>query len=185
VDVYVKLCLDHIKDIPLSIQFDESVEKFPLLASMQYDKSCSITGNVNGNLIATREYDNIRVVGRVSVPLLLTCSRCLADYESFVDNSFTIFFMKEAGTTIVAEDEIELGEMDLLSSTYSGDEIDMIHEIEEQVAMEIPVKPLCSDNCKGLCHECGTDLNTSCCTCNKEPVHFTFSALKDFQVIKK
>ncbi len=181
----MKIVVDHIKDAPLAIQFDEPVETFPLLADMQNDKSCSITGNIQGDMTVTREYDNIRVTGRVTAPLALSCSRCLADFTSFVDTSFTIFFRKEAAIASLPDDELELGEMDLLSSAYSGDEIDLTHEIEEQVVMEIPLKPLCNDACKGLCHECGTDLNTSSCSCSKEPASLTFSALKDFQVTIK
>ncbi|MDD2581413.1 MAG: DUF177 domain-containing protein [Desulfuromonadaceae bacterium] len=181
----MKIVVDHIKDTPVSLHIDEPVVAFPLLAGMQNDKSCCITGNIQGDITVTREYENIRVTGRITAPLTLTCSRCLADYPSFVDTSFTIFFRKGDPITSSAEEELELGEMDLLSSAYSGDEIDLTHEIEEQVAMEIPLKPLCSDSCKGLCHECGTDLNTFSCSCSKEPVILTFSALKDFKVTRK
>jgi uncharacterized protein len=120
----------------------------------------------------------------VTAPLALSCSRCLAEFTSFVDTSFTIFFRKESALASATEDELELGEMDLLSSAFSGDEIDLTHEIEEQIAMEIPLKPLCSDACKGLCHECGIDLNTSGCSCSKDPVRIAFSALKDFKVTR-
>lgn len=181
----MKIAVDHIKDEPLTIHIDEPVESFPLLISMQDDGNCRITGKIQGDLIATREYENIRVFGRVAAPLALSCSRCLADISTFVDTSFTIFFRKEASPSVSTEDELELGEMDLLSSTYVGDEIDLTHEIEEQIAMEIPVKPLCSESCKGLCHECGTDLNVSGCSCSKETVSLAFSALKDFKVTKK
>ncbi len=180
--VHVKLVIDHIKDIPVPLHFEEPAEAFPLLDAMQKDQSCRITGNVVGDLVATKEYDTIRVTGRVSVPLALSCSRCLVDYGSFVDTSFTIFFRKESPDALTAEDELELGELDLLSSTYSGDEIELTHEIEEQIAMEIPLKPLCDEECKGLCHGCGTDLNVTSCSCSNEPVHMTFSALKNFKV---
>lgn len=181
----MKLVIDHIKDTPVTLHFDEPVETFPLLASMQNVNGCSITGAIQGDITAIREYDNIRVTGRVSAPLALSCSRCLADYNSFVDTSFTIFFRKETGVAASAEDDLELGEMDLMSSTYSGDEIDLTHEIEEQIVMEIPSKSLCNDDCKGLCHECGIDLNVSGCSCSKEPVILAFSALKDFKVTTK
>ena len=180
----MKLIVDHIKDTPLVLHIDEPVETFPLLSGMQNDESCGITGNIQGDLFVTREYENIRVTGRVTAPLGLSCSRCLVDYPSFVDTNFTIFFRKDSIKTVSTEDELELGEMDLLSSTYSGDEIDLTPEIEEQVAMEIPVKPLCSEECKGLCHQCGTDLNISSCSCSKEPVSITFSALKNFKVTR-
>jgi len=181
----VKIVVDHIKDAPLLLHIDEPVETFPLLAGMQSDKSCTITGNIQGDITVTREFDNVRVTGRVTAPLALSCSRCLADYDSFVDTSFTIFFRKDTAVAATDEDELELGEMDLLSSAYSGDEIDLTHEIEEQVAMEIPLKPLCNDSCKGLCHECGTDLNVSSCSCSKKNVSLAFSALKDFKVTRK
>lgn len=181
----MKLIIEHIKDAPVTMHFEEPVEAFPLLAGMQNDKSCCITGKVKGDITVTREYENLRVTGRVSAPLALCCSRCLADFTSFVDTSFTIFFRKEKAAVSTTEDEVELGEMDLLSSSYSGDEIDLTHEIEEQVAMEIPLKPLCNDDCKGLCHECGIDLNTSSCSCSKESVRLAFSALKDFKVTPK
>ena len=183
--VHVKLVVDHIKDTPITLHIDEPVGTFPLLVGMQDDKSCRIAGKIEGDVTAVREFDNIRVTGRVTAPLALTCSRCLADYTSFADTSFTLFFRKESVATPSSEDELELGEMDLLSSSYSGDEIDLTHEIEEQIAMEIPLKPLCSEACKGLCHVCGIDLNTSSCSCSKEPSSLTFSALKDFKVTRK
>ena len=113
--VKVKIVVDHIKDAPVALHFEKPVETFPLLAGLQNDKSCCITDKIIGDITATREYDNIRVTGRVSVPLTLSCSRCLADYDSFVDTGFTIFFRKESVITPVGEDELELGEMDLLS----------------------------------------------------------------------
>jgi uncharacterized protein len=181
----VKIVVDHIKDVPVALHIDEPIDTFPLLAGMQDDNSCSFSGRIEGDVTVTREYENIRVVGRVSVPLALSCSRCLADYASFIDTNFTIFFRKETAVAVSSEDELELGEMDLLSSAYSGDEIDLTHEIEEQIAMEVPLKPLCSESCKGLCHECGIDLNTSSCSCSKEPVSLAFNALKDFVVNRK
>lgn len=181
----MKLIVDHIKEVPHSIHVDESADVFPLLAGIQNDVGCRITGNIQGDISAVREYENIRINGRLTAPLVLSCSRCLAEYQSFVDTSFTIFFRKGEMSAAQDNDELELGEMDLLSSTYSGDEIDLTNEIAEQIVMEIPLKPLCSDNCKGLCHVCGIDLNTSRCSCSKEPVSLTFSALKDFKVTTK
>ena len=63
-----------------------------------------------------------------------------------------------------------------------GDEIDLTHDLEEQVAMSLPLKPLCAEQCKGLCAECGADLNMSSCACSEKAFNFKFSALKDFKV---
>jgi uncharacterized protein len=181
----LKFIVDRIKDIPLAIHIDEPVETFPLLSEMQNDKNCCIAGRIEGDLTVTREYDNFRVAGRVTAPLSLLCSRCLTEISTFVDTSFTIFFRKDSAAISPTEDELELGEMDLLSSVYSGDEVDLTHEVEEQIAMEIPLKPLCNDACKGLCHVCGIDLNIFSCSCGKGAESLAFNVLKDFKVTQK
>lgn len=178
----MKVAVDRIKSKPMDLHFEEPVETFPVLAGMQKDQVCKFIGFIKGDITAAHEYDHIRVSGRVSVPLSLSCSRCLVDYDSFVDVNFTVLFRKDSEKPPAEGDEVELGELDLLSSIYQGEEIDLTHEIEEQVAMEIPLKPLCNENCRGLCHSCGIDLNISKCTCIKETTSFAFSALKDFKV---
>lgn len=180
----MKIAVDHILDRPLLLNFEEPVEKFKVLAEMQKDQYCRFIGPIRGEISVSREYDHLRINGRVTAPVAFSCSRCLVDYDSLIDSNFTIFFRKDAGERI-DEDEIELGEQDLISSSYSGDEIDFTHEIEEQVAMEIPLKPLCSNSCKGLCHVCGTDLNQSECSCSNETINLKFSALKNFKVSTK
>ena len=177
----MKLSVDHIREKGQHLQGQEPIESFPVLAGMQKDGICSFTGPVAYDIRAEREYDHLRVSGTVSVPLHLACSRCLSEYASRAATHFTIIFRRGSHEEVVAGEETELNEQDLVSATYSGDEIDLTHEIEEQIAMEIPIKPLCGEACKGLCPSCGTDLNKSDCTCQRTPINFKFSALKDFK----
>ena len=178
----MKISVDHIQEKALTIQIDEPVDAFPVLSGMQADGSCFFTGPVRGQVIAVREYDHLRVAGNVDVAVTLTCSRCLAAYETQIGSNFTIFYRKGAMGLETDEEETELDDQDLVSATYSGDEIDLTHEIEEQVAMEVPFKPLCSETCKGLCPKCGNDLNLGECQCGRDDVNLKFSALKDFKV---
>lgn len=178
----MKISVDHIQEKALTIQIDEPVDTFPVLSGMQNDGACFFNGPVRGQVSAVREYDHVRITGTVAVPVTLTCSRCLASYEAHFGSNFTIFFRKGAVGLETDEEEIELNDRDLVSATYSGDEIDLTHEIEEQVAMEVPFKPLCSETCKGLCPACGKDLNQGDCSCGRDEVSFKFSALKDFKV---
>lgn len=177
----LKISVDHILDKPFLLDFEEPVETFQLLAEMQRDNFCRFIGPIRGKISVVREFDHLKVNGTVTAPAAFSCSRCLADYDSLIESNFTILLRKDAGEYI-DEDEIELGEQDLISSSYSGDEIDLTHEIEEQVVIEIPLKPLCDSSCKGLCHVCGIDLNQSQCSCNNETISLKFSALKDFKV---
>lgn len=178
----MKIRIDHIKNKPYELHVEEPVAVFPALVRMQADGECVFGGRVKADITIEREFDHLKAVGRVSVPITLTCGRCLATYPSEIDSSFTIIFRKETAPNAEVEDETELCDDDLVSSSYCGDEIDLAHEIEEQVVMEIPLKALCDEGCKGLCSSCGTDLNTGSCSCSREPINLKFSALKDFKV---
>jgi len=178
----MKIRVDHLKDKPHSLHSEFPVESFPVLAEMQSDGICCFNGQIFSKMTVAQEYDHVRVSGSVSAMISLVCSRCLATYPEKLNSSFTIFYRKASSNDIIEEDEIELSDQDLVSATYSGDEIDFTHEIQEQLAMEIPLKPLCGEDCKGLCQVCGVDLNQNSCSCQRELTGIKFAALKDFKV---
>ena len=177
----MKINVDQISDKPFMLRGEEPVELFPILVGMLDDGVCIFTTPVRYDLAVVREYDHLRVSGNVNVGVSLICSRCLVALESSVDSRFTIIFQRGTFQEAALEEETELGERDLISSFFSGDEIDLSHEIEEQIAMEVPSHPLCGDNCRGLCPECGTDLNHSSCSCSGKQFNFKFSVLKNFK----
>jgi len=180
----MKITVDHIHEKPLALHAEEAVELFPVLVGMETDGECTFTSPVSYDVTVVREYDHLRVAGKVNTSVSMCCSRCLASFESAITSDFTIFFRRGTAEETATEEETELNEQDLISATYSGDEIDLTHEIEEQVAMEIPLQPLCSSICKGLCPECGTDLNHGSCSCADKQFNFKFSALKDFKITR-
>lgn len=178
----MKIRVDQIHDKALTLQIEEPIESFPVLSGMQTEKACSFNGPVKGTVSAVREYDHLRMSGSVGIPVELTCSRCLVSYETAIESAFTIFFRKgSTSADLMEEEEVELDEQDLISAFYSGDEIDIAHEIEEQIVMDIPLKPLCSETCKGLCSTCGTDLNRGSCSCEHDDFNNKFSALRGFK----
>lgn len=177
--------VDHIQDKPLSFQLIEPVESFPVLAKIQEEGGCRFSDVIRGTLTVAREFDHIRTEGVLTVPVTLTCSRCLAVYDIVLNSVFTVFYRKGTGNTVAFdEDETELHEKDLVSAEYSGDSIDLTHEIEEQLAMEIPLKPLCANACRGLCHVCGIDLNSDSCSCTLDAPLSAFAVLKNFKPTK-
>ena len=178
----MKFRTDHIRESALQLEFLEQPDSFPVLAAISASGECSFCGPVAVNISAERELNHYRVAGRVRTRIMLDCSRCLAGFEQEIDSSFTIIFRQHEKNAQEDEDEVELDEQDLVSATFSGDEIDLLHEIEEQVALAVPLKPVCSFNCKGLCPSCGSDMNTEPCNCTVKPENLKFAALKDFKV---
>ena len=110
-----------------------------------------------------KDKDRFRLVGRVRTELELTCSRCVEPYRLPVDTAFDLRYLPASAASTDAESEIE--EDDLETSYYSDDQIDLNELMREQFYLALPMKPLCRDDCKGLCAQGGTNLNTGTCDC--------------------
>lgn len=179
----MKIRVDDITEQPKLLSFQESCEAFPSLADLQASGEGEFLSPVAVELAVAREYGHIRVKGNVAVRMRFVCSRCLTPFETEISSVFTMFYTE--GSVIGSdEDEVELAQEDLVSVSYEGDEIDFAPEIAEQVIMELPLKPLCSDGCQGLCATCGADLNEGDCGCERAAFNLKFGALKNFKLEK-
>ncbi|HET6418831.1 MAG TPA: DUF177 domain-containing protein [Geobacteraceae bacterium] len=178
----MKIKVDEIKVKPVIVSAEEPVCDYPALASACDSGECEFTAPVKIDLTAAREYDHIRVDGHVETTARLRCSRCLEVYETRIASSFSLFYNKDSGAPL--DDEIELREEELSTISYHGDYIDFTSELEDQLLMEVPFKPLCKEECKGLCGTCGANLNEGDCGCSRGGPDFRFGALKDFKINK-
>jgi DUF177 domain-containing protein len=120
-----------------------------------------------------------RLVGTVKTTLELPCSRCLEPYTLPVDQRFDLRYQPHVLNTGEGEREIE--EDDLTTAFYENDEIDLGQLMREQFYLALPMKPLCSDDCKGLCPVCGTNLNRATCDCNQAWDDPRLAALKELR----
>lgn len=78
--------------------------------------------------------------------------------------------------------EIESGTGDL-DITYLAEEfIDLGDVLTEQLQLQVPFQPLCKESCKGICSNCGADLNVGRCACEKLSKTTPFSVLRDFKI---
>jgi uncharacterized protein len=179
----VKIRIDEIRDKVIDLSAIEDVAAYPVLKALQESGECTFLGPLRVQLSVAREYDHIRAYGRVATTVHLGCSRCLTEFDAEIDSPFTVFYMP-AAAGVSQDEEVELTEEDLVSATYDGDEIDFSREISEQVLTEIPIKPLCTEDCKGLCPVCGTDLNAMDCGCKDDQFNCKLGALKKLRVEK-
>ena len=107
--------------------------------------------------------DAFRVTGRAVTRLELACSRCAEEFEIPVDACFELRYVPAASATGDAEHEIS--EDDLTTSFYREGALDVIEMLREQFQLALPMKPLCTEACRGLCPECGANLNGADCGC--------------------
>jgi uncharacterized protein len=107
--------------------------------------------------------DAFRVTGRAATRLGLECSRCLEPIEVPVEANFELRYVPQVENA--GEPEVEIGEDDLTTAFYREGALDVIDLLREQFMLALPMKPLCAQACRGLCAQCGENLNRAECAC--------------------
>ena len=107
--------------------------------------------------------DTFRVAGHVRTSLELDCSRCLEPFLVPVDAAFELRYVPQAENA--GEQEREIEEEDLATAFHREGLLDVTELLREQFQLALPMKPLCRDDCRGLCPTCGTNLNQTQCNC--------------------
>ncbi|MEW5761788.1 MAG: DUF177 domain-containing protein [Bacillota bacterium] len=103
------------------------------------------------------------VEGTVTGNVTLTCSRCLKPFVYPLTASFKEKYRLAAGRVGIAEEEG--GDV-----VVGGESVDLTDKVRETILLALPMKALCDPACRGLCPECGTDLNERECHCRRETV---------------
>lgn len=109
-----------------------------------------------------RDGERIRARGKVRTSVSLTCVRCLEDFELKVNSRFDIIMFP---IELIDNGSMSLGENDLETIFYKGNRIDLTKLISEQVNICIPDNPVCRSDCRGICPNCGVNLNFESCQC--------------------
>ena len=126
-----------------------------------------------------KDKEKFRLEGTARTELEMACSRCLEPFRMPIDVAFDLRYLP--ASEMSSEDEREVQDEDLETSYYRDDQIDLNELLREQFYLALPMKPLCQDECKGLCPQCGTNLNTGTCDCAPEWVDPRLAALKNIQ----
>ena len=110
----------------------------------------------------------------------LECSRCLTPYPFRADEDFSlVLYKREPGGP--AEQELEKDDLDVYF--YEEPEVRVAPIVEERIQMALPMKPLCREDCKGLCPTCGTDWNQGSCRCQENRIDPRWEALQKLKKV--
>jgi uncharacterized protein len=130
-----------------------------------------------GSLYFQRITDEILVNGEITCRATLTCSRCLKEFKDDLRVPVNLVYLPVKAET---EEKKELTGEELEVCFYEGDELDVSMLVREQAILGLPMKILCSEDCKGLCPRCGADLNEGGCNCPREASDKATRKLGDF-----
>jgi uncharacterized protein len=112
-----------------------------------------------------KDHNRYHLTGTVETTLELVCSRCLEAYSRPVTAAFDLRYLPQSANTGEGEREVE--EDDLTTAYYRDETIDLGDLVREQLYLALPMKPLCREDCRGLCAECGANLNLTTCGCTR------------------
>jgi len=129
-----------------------------------------------------REDENVLLDGFVKIAYKFVCSRCAEETSAQLNSKFCCVFVKDVGD----EEEGELNTAGLTSErdivSYTGSTIDLEQAMVEQIVLSLPAHPLCRETCKGLCDQCGQNMNLGNCRCLEEHVDPRWAKLQGIKL---
>lgn len=147
------------------------------LESLITQQDFVVKGPFSAQCTLKRKGDSkVEMQGRLKTRLSLICDRCLASYDVDIDTELQILFETESsGSWQVKELECTLSDLD--SIVLDEPVIDLDDVLRQQLYLSLPVKSLCSEQCKGICAQCGSNRNLAQCNCANETLSGPFAAL--------
>ena len=149
--------------------------KSPVGTSLEYDiaenhvhldDDLKLTGPLTGHVRLRRTNQGLLVDGWVDLTLELTCARCLKEFERPLHVTFAEQFYPTVdvvtGLPMPGFEEEEIFPID------DHHQVDLTEAVRQNALVALPMVTLCREDCKGLCSQCGHDLNLGPCECKPE-----------------
>jgi uncharacterized protein len=163
------------KNIGKSINYQERIPAKQLASK---DLKFAADSFVDVDLTLTNLGTMITVKGVIEAELVLDCSRCLVDYTYHLSLEVEEDFYNQGDLPQSYAEEIQLSTDDLRFASYQGDMIDLSETIRENILLNVPIKTICDQTCRGICAQCGINLNEKQCQCKDERIDLRLEALK-------
>lgn len=182
-----------VRDLPAHRRFEVGPDFVaPVLAGLPMRDAVSDSPAGAGVLEVDiyAEGAHVHASGTMTGHVTVACSRCVGASAIPIDEHVLATYMPAAELAALeaekegapeAEEGVELAAEDLDVYAFDGESVDLEPVIREQLILAVPYAPLCREDCKGLCPQCGVDRNVESCTCEK-PTDPRFAALKGLKL---
>lgn len=160
----MKIDISSIRDVrggSVAFKGNQEIAISGLELEVELNQPIAVEGTV------TNTGDGFLVQGKVVYTYRANCNRCLESFSSSGNVEITEQFASYTPT-----------EADESVYYFQGDLIDLTECIREQVLISLPMKYICRADCRGLCSQCGQNLNKKDCQCRVEDYNPQFNKLK-------
>jgi uncharacterized protein len=121
---------------------------------------------------------DVVVQGQLSATVPQVCGRCLETLPAHVNATVDVRLLPRPATA----DPVKLAADDLDVDFYANGEVDVARVVETETTLALPMKPLCRDDCRGLCAVCGGNRNVVECACVQRAPDPRLAVLKDLKL---
>jgi uncharacterized protein len=170
-----------VAEIPehgLQFQINHAEPRFAkILAELAEGNSKSTSGTAS--FAVSPWPDRVDVEGSLAATLPASCSRCASTFLQEVERGFLRVYLRSEPEDL--SEDMELSSDDLDRDLLPDDKLDLGELLGEELVLALPSKPLCMDDCKGICAGCGAELNERECSCEPETDH-RWASLKGLNI---
>ena len=188
-----------VRDLPTHRRFEipgervaEWVKGLPMRDALGAPESDPAAGHGAADLDLYADNTHVFAAGTFRGEVTVACSRCVEPVRLPIDEKLRVTFMprhelpddEDDGEAAPGGEEgegAEVAEEDLDLFPYDGESVDLEPLFREQFVLAVPFAPLCREDCKGLCPQCGIDRNTGTCSC-EPPIDPRLAALKGLKL---
>lgn len=174
----MKLLIRDIEEDPRRLTYEEPTA--PLNARLVHGGVCDyeFPANANVRLDYYRSGVEVFLQGHIEGGAIGYCGRCLEPYPFDFSTDFSLVLLPREDLP----PRLELAPDDLDVAYYQGEEIDLAPLVDEHIILALPTRPLCSEECRGLCPHCGINRNVESCDCAAKHVDPRWAALQQIKL---
>lgn len=187
--------------------------KFQLKRASRIGANAAPTRPVKLHLSLHKVDEVVVLDGKIQTELTLLCSRCANPFSHPVKAPLAALYTRDPAMAGIAhlkadgqtgkvkpvgqnhgvarhahdytkEEKLSASSHQMEIAYLDQDFMDLTQTLSEQVQLEIPLAPICKEDCKGICPNCGADLNQGRCACAKIAKSSPFSVLKNLKLPK-
>jgi len=158
----MKIRIRDIEPKAKHLAYDEPTEDINAELQRGPTQDFGFPGAVHVALTYYRAGSELFFAGELIAPVIGYCGRCLEEFRSSISRHFALVFVPRHNEAAARKWE---GEEEVEWAYYQGDYVDLSPLVREQILLSLPTRPLCDEDCKGLCPNCGSNLNLGPCAC--------------------
>lgn len=170
----MKIALATVGKIPKAVSRSFEAREIDLTGEIiSLDGPVSLTGQL------ARDDARVELTAKLEGDANIICTRCLVPVRKRLDVDFRDVFVEPVSDSEATDAEISAQDLD--ESITADGMIDLADVVREQILLALPEQVFCKEDCRGLCPQCGENLNLIDCNCADAEVDPRWAALRDLR----